>query len=498
MNQDQTKLEIAKAVCLRFINMRETTSRHQILVKSENPNLLYEMERRNLLQASDDRSAYRPTVGTFALLGDDDELYQRAREGFTRTAFALYNLYCVEGCSVDHEPFEFARYVSKLYDDPTPHDLITLGLYLAVEFGLLQPLKMSDNRFTVERFRVTELAIKMREPAPTWMQQVQAFREAAPAFNVPVDQLLATAYDFADGEEPPAESFDKDGFWSLIHPAVAGEAHSRFEAEHFADAVEAALKVVAEMVRRRTGLNLDGADLMHRAFGPKGPYLKFEDPIPKTQDSMQQGYMEMFAGAMMGVRNPKVHGLVKLERERCVHFLFLASLLAHKVDDAVVAGPTEPVHKSESAPKFELASLKISAERKGLSGEVRTVNVSAVIENISPTKRINEYSCTLSVPSSCLTFQSAMYWGEIKSEVAGRRSFRRTEIDDGATKVILPGDKLKVYNLDLGIDQLKMKGTRLEGDFEGVLKEKVTLDAVIQGQQLHAEKAISDLFEGMI
>src|SRR5579863_7323131 len=118
MNRDQIITEIAKAVCSRFINMRETTSRHQILIKSENPDLLYEMERRNLLQPSDDRTEYRPTVGTFALLGDNDELYQRAQEAFRRTAFGLYNLFYVEGGTVDHETFEFATYVNKLYPDP--------------------------------------------------------------------------------------------------------------------------------------------------------------------------------------------------------------------------------------------------------------------------------------------------------------------------------------------------------------------------------------------
>lgn len=497
MNQDQTKAEIAKAVCLRFIDMRETTSRHQILVKSENPDLLYEMERRNLLQLSDDRTEYRPTVGTFALLGDNDELYQRAEEAFRRTAFALYNLFCVEGGAVDHEPFEFATYVNKLYDDPVPHDLIALGLYLAVEFSLLQPLKMSDDRFTVERFRVSEFAIRMRDPLPFWAQRVLASREPQRPLTVPIDQLIATTYDLEDGDEAIGEPFDVDGFWSLIHPAVAAEAHSRFEAELYADAVETALKVVAEKVRSRTGLTLDGADLMHQAFASRKPHLKFEDPIPATQGSLQQGYMELFAGAMMGVRNPKVHGLVKIERERCIHFLFLASLLAFKVDEAADAHPTQPSQKSEPPPNPELASLRIVTQKKGMNGDVRTVNVSAVIENVSSTRRINEYSCTLSVPSPCLTFQSSMYWGEIKSDATERRCFRRTDLDEGAQTVILPGDKLTVYSLDLGIDQLKMKGTFLEGDFEGVLKEFVTLDAVVQGQRLHSEKAISDLFEGM-
>jgi hypothetical protein len=40
---------------------------------------------------------------------------------------------------------------------------------------------------------------------------------------------------------------------------------------------------------------------------------------------------------MTGIRNPKAHGMVQLDRRRSIHFLFLASLLADKIDEAVNA-----------------------------------------------------------------------------------------------------------------------------------------------------------------
>ncbi|MGD0629616.1 MAG: hypothetical protein ABR987_09695, partial [Terracidiphilus sp.] len=77
MTEEQVKAGIAKVVCTRFINMRATTSRHAILVDFESLDVLYEMEQRNLVRASEDHNDYRPTVGTFALLGDEHELYQK-------------------------------------------------------------------------------------------------------------------------------------------------------------------------------------------------------------------------------------------------------------------------------------------------------------------------------------------------------------------------------------------------------------------------------------
>ena len=337
MTEEQIKAGIAERVCVRFTNAHTATKRHEILVEFESLELLDEMERRNLIWASDGRTDYWPTVGTFALLGDEHELYQEARAAFVRTTYALWNLFRSEGCEVDHEPVEFAAYTNKLNSDSAPHKLVSLGLYLAREFGVLQPTKMSEDRMTVERFRASEQVIKMRDPVPWWAQRVEASRAPFRPFAAPIELLHATAYEQTDEGEVVTEPFGDIDFWSLIHPAVMAEARPRFQAGHYADAVEWALKVVAKEVRSRTGLTADGSDLMHKAFSPSKPYLVFEDPIPSTQLSMQQGYMEVFAGAMTGIRNPKAHGMVHLDRPRCVHFLFLASLMLYKVDEAVDA-----------------------------------------------------------------------------------------------------------------------------------------------------------------
>ena len=44
--------------------------------------------------------------------------------------------------------------------------------------------------------------------------------------------------------------------------------------------------------------------------------------------------MEIFAGAMTGIRNPKAHSNIVLDENRAIHLLHLASLLMYKLDEA--------------------------------------------------------------------------------------------------------------------------------------------------------------------
>lgn len=135
--------------------------------------------------------------------------------------------------------------------------------------------------------------------------------------------------------------------WPLIHADIREIARPRFEAGHRADAVEASLKHINELVQRRVrhhrGRELDGAKLMKFAFSVDNPLLSLGDLSTESGRSMQVGYMELFSGAMSGIRNPKAHANIDIDAIRAIHFIFLASLLRYKLDEAVVPreAPTE-------------------------------------------------------------------------------------------------------------------------------------------------------------
>lgn len=75
----------------------------------------------------------------------------------------------------------------------------------------------------------------------------------------------------------------------------------------YALSVLEAFKTVCSYIKRRTGSTLDGSTLMQTTFSPKSPLLFLNQVKTASQKDEQLGYMQIFAGAMTGIRNPRAH-----------------------------------------------------------------------------------------------------------------------------------------------------------------------------------------------
>jgi uncharacterized protein (TIGR02391 family) len=84
-----------------------------------------------------------------------------------------------------------------------------------------------------------------------------------------------------------------------------------------------------------TSKELDGASLMTTAFSPASPVIALNSLATESDRSEQQGYMQIFAGAMTGIRNPKAHGNLNPGSRKALHLICLASLLMYKLDERV-------------------------------------------------------------------------------------------------------------------------------------------------------------------
>ena len=114
-----------------------------------------------------------------------------------------------------------------------------------------------------------------------------------------------------------------DWFSNLVHPRIKSLAQPRFEAGFFGDAVEASFKEVNDTVKRiyreSEHREADGAGLMTSAFSPGNPVIRLTPLEPATDKNIQQGYMQIFAGAMTGIRNPKAHGNLNPDSREALH-----------------------------------------------------------------------------------------------------------------------------------------------------------------------------------
>ena len=119
-----------------------------------------------------------------------------------------------------------------------------------------------------------------------------------------------------------------------LHPEIARAASSLYSTEHYANAVEASVKALNDLVRLRSGETLDGSALMERVFNTKNPILKFNDLKNQSDTDEQRGFQMLFSGAVAGLRNPRAHGFIKDSPERALEFIAFVSLLAKLLDGA--------------------------------------------------------------------------------------------------------------------------------------------------------------------
>ena len=96
---------------------------------------------------------------------------------------------------------------------------------------------------------------------------------------------------------------------------------------HYAESVRKAYTYIDNKIRDKSGLvEKYGADLMRTVLSAKNPVLRLNDLATLSDKNEQQGYMEMLAGAMIGIRNPRSHENDFVDRpEEALELLVMAN-----------------------------------------------------------------------------------------------------------------------------------------------------------------------------
>lgn len=131
-----------------------------------------------------------------------------------------------------------------------------------------------------------------------------------------------------------------DGFWAFVHALISKSSKELFNNGHYAESVEAAfLEItvrVKNIIKLKTGEDLDGTTAMQKAFSLNNPIIQVADVSTRTGRDIQQGVMELLTGSIRYIRNPKAHEKVVIDKNDAVRKLHLASLLMYEIDKADV------------------------------------------------------------------------------------------------------------------------------------------------------------------
>ncbi|HQS65394.1 MAG TPA: TIGR02391 family protein, partial [Acidovorax defluvii] len=92
-----------------------------------------------------------------------------------------------------------------------------------------------------------------------------------------------------------------------VHAEVLNYCRAELLDENYFHAVFESTKGVAERIRTMSGLTMDGADLVNRAFSTQNPILVLSPLATESEKSEQKGFVHLLVGLFGAVRNPLAH-----------------------------------------------------------------------------------------------------------------------------------------------------------------------------------------------
>lgn len=136
---------------------------------------------------------------------------------------------------------------------------------------------------------------------------------------------------------------EKTDIWQLVHPRIISVSKKLFEDGHYTNAAADAFIEINDRVKKlftkvkSNEIKIpDGQSLMTTVFSENKPLIDFCDQTTESGKNTQKGYMQMLAGALAALRNPRVHANLSISAEEAMREIIFASMLMHKIDEAII------------------------------------------------------------------------------------------------------------------------------------------------------------------
>ena len=172
------------------------------------------------------------------------------------------------------------------------------------------------------------------------LERLQQFQEhlfelgvARGVLSLPAPRMLSLPSPTAEAAEPA------NLFAHLIREAeIVQVSRDLFVSGHYSLAVQEAYKAVEKLVAEKAGKHVSGTPLMELVFSAGEPKLYWSERKSQSQKDEQGGYLRLYAGAMLGIRNPVTHEFNWVDdAELALELVGFAQHLLRKAKAALVA-----------------------------------------------------------------------------------------------------------------------------------------------------------------
>lgn len=172
------------------------------------------------------------------------------------------------------------------------------------------------------------LSLNSNSGLGTWLEIAKSLQQTidAQSMGKSLENLRKTGY------PTEVERFDS----GVTDAALRHASRQLFSDGHYARAVEEAFKCLNNEVKSISGIDdRDGANLMRKVFSANDPTLMLNELQSLSEQDEQKGYMDLYAGSMTGIRNPRAHEHeLEDSPEEALEMLIFANHLMRKLRSA--------------------------------------------------------------------------------------------------------------------------------------------------------------------
>lgn len=118
-----------------------------------------------------------------------------------------------------------------------------------------------------------------------------------------------------------------------LHGEISRVSGTKWAQGHTDAAVFDAFKLIENRVQKLTGSTLSGTNLMENIFANGTLDITSVNSTGQTEEDERKGFKNLFAGATLGIRNPRGHGEdLDTDQDEAIEMLAFASLLMRRLD----------------------------------------------------------------------------------------------------------------------------------------------------------------------